>query len=735
MGEISKPTEQIPGIENFNFPDIATPWASSWWTTQWITQIPPDSVGWLLSQGWQITAVTYDEARNPPTPYYAMTREAINNLYVLQSLLNAYTVAYNDARFANQERYNEVVDSWTALISNTDDYFDEHVAEQNAHVSLFLGNLDTYMDEVDALIDSNQSQLVLDASVATDALTELNAKLDDLETNANANAVTVNTLLSNQSNYLTTFLSNFSNKLAELDTNYTAHLANMTALLTASDTDLATFAATQAPQLTAFSTAYTAHVAELEGLLSTATGDLAGLTGEVDAILAELETDYSAVDTEITALLTSGSTALNTYATDYETTLNLLVTDYNTVAAELNALRTTSDTDLTTHTALYNAEIAKLDPNYVDHVISATNLLEGLGAAALAKIDEEFNASLSTQLQHLIDVGMYSSTLALDVTARNTRDRNQRKTEVLDQLAREKWENEHRLYEQGTSISDRTMQARDRLHGITQDINSRHVNEITNRFQLQQSARDRTMAGTDRLHAVKQEVYRYQATQITNLYQLLQSVRDRTLSATTALYSLRDANTRLNLEVQSSLYEAGQTIRQRLIEEAARLQQLEQAVTQWQAGQRDRLLEQIQQIEVQNLAGLDKQHSAQQDVSRVAMGERDQLLSQLQEAVNGILSGKERYSALTMQNASTLAEHRHRAIVEKMNEFTTRLEGLRGTHTDNMKLMAYMLSEHNNLLVGLYGFAERREDIGPQFNDLAQITSALGGEGGGWLTP
>jgi hypothetical protein len=88
-----------------------------------------------------------------------------------------------------------------------------------------------------------------------------------------------------------------------------------------------------------------------------------------------------------------------------------------------------------------------------------------------------------------------------------------------------------------------------------------------------------------------------------------------------------------------------------------------------------------------------------------------------------------------MDQASTLAEHKHKMILEKMNEYATRLEGLRGTHADNMKLMAYQLDERNKTLIGLYGFVERREDVGPSFKDLAEVCVALGDSGGGWITP
>lgn len=172
-----------------------------------------------------------------------------------------------------------------------------------------------------------------------------------------------------------------------------------------------------------------------------------------------------------------------------------------------------------------------------------------------------------------------------------------------------------------------------------------------------------------------------------------------------------------------------------LTEEAARLQNLRQSVTQWNAGQRDRLLDQLLQIESQHLTGIDKQNAARQDVSRVEMSERERLLGFLQDAVKGVIAGKERYSEMTLKHASLLAEHKHKAIVEKMNEAAQRLAGLSQTHDMCMRLMTYQLDERNKILVGLYGFVERRDDVPPNFEALVQMTAGLGDAGGGWVTP
>ncbi|HUS97598.1 MAG TPA: hypothetical protein VMX97_12730, partial [Hyphomicrobiaceae bacterium] len=151
--------------------------------------------------------------------------------------------------------------------------------------------------------------------------------------------------------------------------------------------------------------------------------------------------------------------------------------------------------------------------------------------------------------------------------------------------------------------------------------------------------------------------------------------------------------------------------------------------------QRGTLLEQIQDAVKGVLEGETLQHGAEQEVSKIAASQRDKLLSELQDAVKGVLAGKERYSSLTMQNASTLAEHKHKIITEKMTENLARLDGQQKARDGNMELMAYQLDTRNKLLVGLYGFVERREDIGPEFGELTKICTSLGDSGGGWISP
>ena len=74
-------------------------------------------------------------------------------------------------------------------------------------------------------------------------------------------------------------------------------------------------------------------------------------------------------------------------------------------------------------------------------------------------------------------------------------------------------------------------------------------------------------------------------------------------------------------------------------------------------------------------------------------------------------------------------------IVNKMNVSMARLTGLDRKEEQDMQLMKYFLDTRNQLLVGLYGFVERRDDLPPSWENLSQIVAALGDSGGGWISP
>jgi len=341
-----------PEQSTFTYTYAASPWTSAWWINQTLTRIPNDAVGWLVAQGWQITATTPDTSTVPETTFYSMQRESLDNRIILQSLLSDWVYQYNLANDHNTVRYNDIVEDWTETITSSQTHFTSQISEQTTHATAYIAAVDTLMDTVEGLAQST------------------------------------------------------------------------------------------------------------------------------------------------------------TYSTAINDLLDEIISDYDI------------------------------------HAPTTRDFLIDLGATELARINEEYAASLSVQLQQLIDRGLYSSALAADITERNTRDKNEAITALNDRLMREKLENQHKLYDQQVSL------------------------------------------------------------------------RSRTLEGETAIRT---------------------------------------------------------------------------DV--------------------------------------------HRTVAELTTTYSTRLDASTAKHRENMELTRYQLDERNKLLIGLYGFVERREDVAPPFENLISICTGLGDSGGGWVTP
>jgi len=663
MSTITPVPPQNPGQSPIFLPPVVNPALGIWWQPQTVTGIPESTIGWMLAQGFEITAVTPDDSTNPPTKKFTVQRTGMRPDQVLLSLTANYTKVANEAREANQVRYNQIVANWTQMIQSTQLHFTSQVNLQNIQAGVYFANLDIYMSQLDALIAENRNQIIVDAQAANTALGDMNTKLSDLETNTANNASVITTILGQQAGFLGTFLSEFIAKLNELDSDYSSHLSSILANINNLGGVLDAHIPAYQAQFATLESNYNSHLGTLEGLLATALANTTNFTSQVENLLGSLDSDYLTIETNLNGLLSQALALADAHAIDYNTVLGLLLADYN------------------------------------EHAPIATAFLNNLGATELARINEQFASSLAGQLQDLISRGLHSSAVAVDITARNHRHRDEQIQSLNDRLNREKFENQHRLYEQKVAM------------------------------------RTRTLDGKDRIHSVRQEILRYHASQITGIYSLLQDTRNRALQGRQAILSAQDANNRLAIDVQSGLYAKTQEVRLRVTESIDRVYQLRDILAKWKTGEQTQLYQQLIQIQSQHLSGIDRRHALQQEISRIAMGQRDTLLAQLQDAVKGILGGKERYSQILMQNASTLAGHKHKAIAELMNTAVMRLEGWTKTQDQNRQLMAYQLDERNKLLVGLYSFVERRDDIAPEWESMAKMVASLGDAGGGWLQP
>lgn len=642
---------------------VQNPLQGVWWATQSISDVPENIMGWLVAQGFEVTGIRQDKTTVPPTNYFSVTKQGLLRQPLLTDLCNNYTYAANEARLINQYRYNEIVKDWTEMISTTHDQFDAQVDEQNLQSGIFLTDLDQYMTAIETMIADNQAQVVIDANDAKVALEDMLSRLEDLETNATNNSAAILSLFAEQRTNLLNFVNTYNLKLAELDQNFAAYLAEVISQIQALGVVTDSHIAGYLQQFSVLASNYTAHAANIQSRIDSITVTVDGYAAEVDAILAQLELDYSKLDLDLNLVKTESGNLVTQFSGDYDAILSLITNDY------------------------------------ASHAAIARGFLNNLGQTELARINEQFAASLSVQMQMLVSKGLSQSTIPIDFTAKNQRDRDENIQALNDRLNREKLEDQHRLYGQQANVRSTVLQ------------------------------------GKERLHSVRQEVLRYQASLVSSVYLELKELRNRVLAGKQVVFAVKDANAKYATEIASSMYSKLQDVQIKTIESSDRVYQIRDVFAKWRTENSVRRYEQIQQVEAQFLDAIQKQNAARQDVTKTEITIRNELLTQIQSALSALMSGKERYATLLMQNSNALADHKHKAIAEMMNTAVQRLDGWKSVAAENTRLMAYQIDERNKLLLGLYSFVERREDIAPEWKDVAKMIAGLGDNGGGWLTP
>lgn len=733
--EIPNVPEQFPGQSEIHLPRVDNPYLSVWWSTQTVSDVPENVMGWLVAQGWEVTGIRQDTTTVPPTNYFALTRDGMKPQETLLSLCNSYTVAANEARTANQDRYNQIVTNWTTMIDSSHDQFNAQITQQNAQAGIFFTDLDSYMNAIETLIADNQSQLVADAAEAKTALMTIDLRLTELEDNAEANAVTINSLLVDQEANLQAYITDYNARLAELQQNVIDHIDTVLDEVSALGTVLSEHVDDYVQQFNGLLIDYNLHVGNIDSFLDNLAVNVGAYVADVNTLLSAMDADYQSVSASLGTVRSTAGTLVSGHVADYGAILALLSSDYTAQAATIRAVVNFLNVDFESNATGTRGITDTLSFEYTTHSGTSSGLLDGLGTTEIARINEEAAAKLSVQMQMLVSKGLYMSTIPVDVTQRNWRDRDEQIQLHLDRLNREKLENQHKLYDQQRSVRGQTMDNEHRLYEQKRAMRAQTIDAEMRLYEQQLGMRMRTLDGKNQLHTVQQEVLRYQASLVSGVHALLQDTRNRVLSGKQAIFSAKDANERLGIEVQTRLYSQLQDIRLKTIESSDRIYQLRDAYAKFANNETHKLYEQLRQVRQQFVEAVERQFAAKQNVTRAEMSQRDILLQQLQASLTGLLGGKERFSSLLMQNANTLAEHKHRAIVERMNTAAQRLDGWKFIADENRKLMMYQLDERNKLLIGLYSFVERRDDVGPSWQDAAKVVAALGDTAGGWLQP
>lgn len=117
------------------------------------------------------------------------------------------------------------------------------------------------------------------------------------------------------------------------------------------------------------------------------------------------------------------------------------------------------------------------------------------------------------------------------------------------------------------------------------------------------------------------------------------------------------------------------------------------------------------------------------DVAKIQTDQRDRLLSQFQDATSRMVEGKDRYNRMKLECGNALAAAWEKVAVRKMEADMARLQGRHVKNEEQSKLLQYQIDTYNNILVGMYGFAERRNDEYPDLSQIAQLCVSLGDQG------
>jgi len=111
------------------------------------------------------------------------------------------------------------------------------------------------------------------------------------------------------------------------------------------------------------------------------------------------------------------------------------------------------------------------------------------------------------------------------------------------------------------------------------------------------------------------------------------------------------------------------------------------------------------------------------------------LWTQKVQADGFTLDGRLKVSSAEHAQGQFITELRSKCALTVMQARMQRIQGSMEVRDKEEKLMAYQLDTRNNLIVGLFGFMEKRDDDGPSIQDMTRLICGLGDSGGGWVTP
>ena len=138
-------------IYDFNFSNKQAKVIALWFKNEGANlsgETAAETVGWMLAQGWSVvssgtrwTHINTATGETEYEPWYALSRYYLDAQLALQDLTNSYTVAYNEGRFANDRRYDDLIALYSATLSNSESVLASLQTDEDSYESYILSKI------------------------------------------------------------------------------------------------------------------------------------------------------------------------------------------------------------------------------------------------------------------------------------------------------------------------------------------------------------------------------------------------------------------------------------------------------------------------------------------------------------------------------------------------------------------------------------------------------------------
>jgi len=132
--------------------DLAVPVVSDWFLESiQELQATESELAWYLAQGWEVIAGGYTLVNTDGSTItkYRMQRTTLNTKKVLQDLITSYVEAYNTGRELNDQRYDDIVTLYEAMLDKAEDEYIDFEGEDAVYEALIEAIITALGDDFD----------------------------------------------------------------------------------------------------------------------------------------------------------------------------------------------------------------------------------------------------------------------------------------------------------------------------------------------------------------------------------------------------------------------------------------------------------------------------------------------------------------------------------------------------------------------------------------------------------